>query len=196
MDLLVATTNPGKLREIEVILEGVPVRLYTLAEFPGIEEPEESGATFEENARLKAVYYSTATRRLTAADDSGLEIDALAGAPGVHSARWHGSDYGFKFQKIREALDAQALSTSPARFVCCVAVADNGRVIYETRGTIEGQIADAPEGTNGFGYDPIFFYPPLGLTLAQLDRDQKSRVSHRGKAFAALRDWLAARLQQ
>jgi XTP/dITP diphosphohydrolase len=190
MDLLVATTNPGKLREIEVILEGVPMRLHTLAEFPGIDEPEESGATFEENARLKAVYYSAATGMVTAADDSGLEIDALAGAPGVHSARWHGSDYGFKFQKIREALDAQGLSTSHARFVCCVAVADHGRVIYETRGTIEGQIADTPQGTNGFGYDPIFFYPPLGLTLAQLDRDQKSRASHRGKAFAALRDWM------
>ena len=196
MDVLVATTNPGKLREIEVILEGVPVRLHTLAEFPGVEEPEESGATFEENARLKALYYSAATGMLTAADDSGLEIDALGGAPGVHSARWHGSDYEFKFQKIREALDAQGLSTSPARFVCCVAVADNGGVIYETRGTIEGRIADAPLGTNGFGYDPIFFYPPLGLTLAQLDRDQKSHVSHRGKAFAALREWLAPRVQQ
>ena len=188
--LLIATTNPGKLREIEVILEGVPLTLHTLAEFPEIEEPEETGVTFEDNARLKALYYAGATGMLTAADDSGLEIDALGGAPGVHSARWHGSDYSFKFQKIRESLDAQGLHTSPARFVCCVALARDGHVIHETRGTIEGRIADTPAGTNGFGYDPIFYYPPLGLTLAQLDRDQKSAVSHRGKAFSALRQYL------
>jgi XTP/dITP diphosphohydrolase len=188
--LLIATTNPGKLREIEAILKGVPVTLHTLSEFSGIEEPEETGATFEENARLKALYYSAATGMLTAADDSGLEIEALGGAPGVHSARWHGTDYAFKFQKIREALVAQGLETSPARFVCCVAAAQDGRVLHETRGTIEGRLADTPAGTNGFGYDPIFFYPPLGLTLAQLDRDQKSAVSHRGKAFTALRQYL------
>ena len=189
-DLLIATTNPGKLREIDAILEGAAVTLHTLLEFPGIEEPEETGATFEENARLKALYYSEATGMLTAADDSGLEIDALGGAPGVHSARWHGTDYAFKFQKIREALDAQGLQTSPARFVCCVAVAQDGRILYETRATVEGRIAETAAGTNGFGYDPIFFYPPLGLTLAQLDRDQKSTVSHRGKAFTALRSHL------
>lgn len=189
-DLLIATTNPGKLREIEAILEGIPVRLQTLSEFPGIEEPEETGATFEENARLKALYYSAATGMLTAADDSGLEIDALGGAPGVHSARWHGTDYTFKFQKIREALDAQGLATSPARFVCCVALARDGGVVYQTRATVEGRVAETPAGTNGFGYDPIFFYPPLGLTLAQLDRNQKSQVSHRGKAFNALRKYL------
>jgi XTP/dITP diphosphohydrolase len=190
MDLLIATTNPGKLREIEAILEGVPVRLHTLAEFPGIEEPEETGATFEENAQLKARYYAGATGMLTAADDSGLEIDALGGAPGVHSARWHGTDYDYKFQKIRELLAAQGLTTSPARFVCCVAIARGDEVIYETRGTIEGRIADTAAGTNGFGYDPIFFYPPLGLTLAQLDRAQKSSVSHRGQAFTRLRSYL------
>ena len=180
----------GKLREIEAILEGVPVTLHTLAEFPGIDEPEETGTTFEENARLKALYYSAATGMLTAADDSGLEIDALGGAPGVHSARWHGTDYQFKFRKIREALTARGLQTSPARFVCCVALARDGRAIYETRATVEGRIADVPAGTNGFGYDPIFFYPPLELTLAQLDRTQKSTLSHRGKAFSALRKYL------
>jgi XTP/dITP diphosphohydrolase len=190
MDLLIATTNPGKLREIQVILEGLPVTLHTLAEFDGIEEPEETGATFEANARLKALYYASATGMLTAADDSGLEIDALGGAPGVHSARWHGTDYEVKFRKIRELLDEQGLPTSPARFVCCVALAQGGTVLHETRGTIEGRIAESPAGTNGFGYDPIFLYPPLELTLAQLSRDQKSRVSHRGKAFTALREFL------
>src|SRR5688572_7948175 len=117
MHLLIATTNPGKLREIQAILEGLPVTLHTLDEFQGIEEPEETGETFEENARLKALYYASTTGMLTAADDSGLEIDALGGAPGVHSARWHGTDYDFKFQKIRELLAAQSLTTSPARFV-------------------------------------------------------------------------------
>ena len=192
MDLLIATTNKGKLREITAILEGLPVVLHTLDEFPGVEEPEETGATFEANARLKAVYYSQATGMLTAADDSGLEIDALGGEPGVHSARWHGTDYDVKFRKIRERLDAQGLATSAARFVCCVALARDGRVLHETRGTVEGRIADTPAGTNGFGYDPIFFYPPLNLTLAQLDRGQKSAVSHRGQAFAALRRYLTA----
>lgn len=190
MTLLIATTNPGKLREIRVILEDAPVSLHTLDEFPGIEEPEETGATFEENARLKAIYYAEKTGMLTAADDSGLEIDALGGAPGVHSARWHGTDYDYKFKKIRELLAMQGLVTSPARFVCCVALAKSGEVLHETRGTVEGRIAERAAGTNGFGYDPIFFYPPLNLTLAQLDRDQKSAVSHRGKAFAALRDYL------
>ena len=190
MDLLIATTNHGKLREIRAILAGLPMSLRTLADFPGIEEPEETGATFEENARLKAVYYANATGMLTAADDSGLEIDALGGAPGVHSARWHGTDYGVKFAKIRELLAAQHLDTSPARFVCAVALARDGRVIHETRGTVEGRIAETAAGDNGFGYDPIFFYPPLGLTLGQLEQDQKSEVSHRGKAFHALREFL------
>lgn len=190
MKLLIATTNPGKLREIRAILEGTSVSLHTLDEFPFIEEPEETGATFEDNARLKAIHYAERTGMLTAADDSGLEIDALNGAPGVHSARWHGTDYPAKFAKIRELLAAQGLTTSPARFVCCVALADGRRILHETRGTVEGRIAETVAGTNGFGYDPIFFYPPLGLTLAQLDRDQKSAVSHRGKAFTALRQYL------
>ena len=192
MNLLIATTNPGKLREIRAILDGTPVSLHTLDEFPGIEEPEETGSTFEDNARLKAIYYAQQTGMVTAADDSGLEIDALGGAPGVHSARWHGTDYAVKFGKIRELLAAQSLTTSPARFVCCVALAKDGRILHETRGTVEGRIAETVAGTNGFGYDPIFFYPPLGLTLAQLDRDQKSGVSHRGKAFAALRQYLVS----
>lgn len=190
MKLLIATTNPGKLREIRAILDGTSVSLHTLDEFPGIEEPEETGATFEENARLKALYYAGTTGMLTAADDSGLEIDALGGAPGVHSARWHGTDYSQKFDKIRALLTEQGLTTSPARFVCCVALAKDGKVLHETRGTVEGRIAETVAGTNGFGYDPIFFYPPLSLTLAQLDRDQKSTVSHRGKAFQALKQFL------
>jgi XTP/dITP diphosphohydrolase len=190
--LLVATTNPGKLREIAAILAGVPLTLLTLADCEPVEEPEETGATFAENARLKARYYAKATGLLSVADDSGLEIEALDNAPGVHSARWYGSDYAVKFRMIRELLEARGASGSGARFVCHVAVARQDEILFEAEGTVEGVIVAEPRGENGFGYDPIFFYPPLGRTLAELDADDKSRVSHRGKAFTALRDDLIA----
>lgn len=198
MKLLVATTNPGKVREIAGILDGVrtedgsPIELVSLAAFPDIPEPEETGATFAENSRLKAEYYARATGLPSVADDSGLEIDALANAPGVHSARWHGTDYAVKFQRIYEQLEDQGLATSPARFVCHVTLANAHRVLFETEGIVAGEIASEPRGTNGFGYDPIFFYPPFGCTLAELDLARKASVSHRGKAFAALRAHLEA----
>jgi XTP/dITP diphosphohydrolase len=188
--LLIATTNRGKLREIADLLDGAPVRLVTLDIFPDIPEPEETGATFAENARLKALYYEAATGLPSVADDSGLEIEALDRAPGVHSARWHGTDYAVKFQKIYQLLDAQGLATSPARFVCHVALARDGRIAFEADGIVEGEITRTPAGTNGFGYDPIFFYPPYGCTLAELDQARKAGVSHRGRAFGALREHL------
>jgi XTP/dITP diphosphohydrolase len=189
--LLLATTNPCKLREIQAILVDVPVTLVTLNDFPGIPEPEETGETFAANARLKALYYAQATGLPAVADDSGLEIAALDNAPGVHSARWHGTDYEYKFQKIRELLRERGLSESPARFVCHIAVADDGRIIYEAQGVVNGELANPPRGDKGFGYDPIFFYPPLHRTLAELDQPQKSAVSHRGQAFSRLRRYLA-----
>jgi XTP/dITP diphosphohydrolase len=188
--LLVATTNPGKLREIAGILEGIPVELVTLHDFKTIEEPEETGTTFQENARLKARYYSNATGLVSVADDSGIEIDALDKAPGVHSAGWHGTDYPTKFRKIQELFRQRGVSGSTARFVCTITVANGESILYEARGTVEGEIAAEPRGSNGFGYDPIFFYPPLGCTLAELDRATKATVSHRGKAFRALREYL------
>ena len=191
--VLVATTNPGKMREITAILEGVPVTLVTLTSFPGIVEPEETGTTFLENARLKALYYAAATGLPSVADDSGLEIEALDNAPGVHSARWHGTDYGVKFRMIYQLLSERGLETSPARFVAAVAFAADGRIAFEGRGVVEGEIAREPAGTQGFGYDPIFYYPPYGCTLAQVDGDAKARVSHRGAAFRAFRDYLLTR---
>jgi XTP/dITP diphosphohydrolase len=191
MKLVVATTNQGKLREIHAILKAAPVELLTLAEFPDIPEPEETGATFAHNARLKALYYAAATGLPSVADDSGLEIDALGNAPGVHSARWYGTDYAVKFAKIYELLRDRGLASSAARFVCNVALAHEGRIIYETAGTVEGTIAPEPKGTNGFGYDPIFFYPPFGVTLGELDLERKGTLSHRGKAFRALREYLS-----
>ena len=190
--ILIATTNPGKIREIREILSGVPADLVTLADLPAIDEPEENGATFAENARLKALYYAAATGLPSVADDSGIEIDALDKAPGVHSARWHGYDYAVKFRKIYELLAEKAVATSAARFVGCVAFAEDGRVAFESRGVVEGTIAPAPKGSHGFGYDPIFFYPPYGCTLAEVDGAKKAAVSHRGKAFKQLRNWLEA----
>lgn len=191
--VVVATTNTGKLREIRELLAGLPVDLHTLADFAPIEPPEETGATFAENARQKALYYAAATGHLTIAEDSGLEVDAMGGAPGVQSARFGGehSTYPEKFRLIWDGLAQAGVSTSTARFVCALAVAHNGAIRYESRGTIEGEIAPEPKGTGGFGYDPIFFYPPFGCTLAEVD-SRKGEVSHRGHAFRQLRTWLEA----
>jgi XTP/dITP diphosphohydrolase len=189
--LLIATTNAGKLREIRGILADLPWELVSLEQFPGIAEPEETGATFAENARLKALYYHQHTGLPAVADDSGIEIDALDKAPGVHSARWHGTDYAVKFQAIYRELAARGLATSAARFVAHVALADRGMVQFEATGTVEGTIAPAPRGTHGFGYDPIFLYPPYGCTLAEVDGARKAAVSHRGAAFRQLAAWLA-----
>jgi XTP/dITP diphosphohydrolase len=190
--LILATSNLNKVREIRSILGGVPYELVGLDAFPPIDPPDENGRTFEENARLKARYYAAATGELVVAEDSGLEVDALDGAPGVESARYGGADatYPQKFEQLYAALRARGVTTSPARFVCALAVVKNDRVIFETRGTVEGAIAPAPRGTGGFGYDPIFFYPPYGRTLGEATADQKSAVSHRGNAFRALREFL------
>ena len=190
MTLVIATTNPGKIREILDILAGTPVTLRTLADFPPLAEPAETGATFADNARLKALYYARATGLPSVADDSGLEIAALGGLPGVRSARWEGNDYIVKFARIRERLREQGLETSAARFVCRVALAHEGRVLFESEGTVEGEIAPEPRGDDGFGYDPIFFYPPLRKTLAEISPAEKAAVSHRGRAFDALRTYL------
>jgi XTP/dITP diphosphohydrolase len=188
--LLIATTNNGKLREIRGILAGLAVELVSLEAFPGVAEPEETGATFAENARLKALYYADQTGLPVVADDSGIEIDALGSAPGVHSARWHGNDYPAKFAAIYRELAARGLATSPARFVAHIAVAHAQRILFEATGTVEGEIAREPAGTHGFGYDPIFFFPPYGCTLAEVEGEKKAAVSHRGQAFRQLATWL------
>jgi XTP/dITP diphosphohydrolase len=188
--ILVATTNPGKIREIFGILEGSPVELVTLADLPSIPEPEETGKTFAENARLKALYYARATGLPSVADDSGIQIEALGGMPGVESARWCGSDYAVKFARIRELLAEAGLRTSAARFVAAVAFARGDEILFEGTGIVEGEIAPEPRGTKGFGYDPIFYYPPLGCTTAELDPEAKAAVSHRGKAFRLFRQYL------
>ena len=197
--LVVATTNPGKLREIRDLLAHVPVTLVGLADLPPVEEPEETGVTFEENARLKALYYDShvalsAAGGITVAEDSGLVIDALNGEPGVRSARFLRDDasYPERFAEIYRRLAQRPLEPRTARFVCAVAVVEKGRVIYETTGDVDGEIAAAPSGTGGFGYDPIFYYPPYGSTLADVTQEEKIRVAHRGVAFRKLAAWLVA----
>lgn len=190
MTVLVATTNPGKIREITGILAGLPIDLRTLRDFPGIPEPEETGETFAANARLKALYYEAATGLPSVADDSGLEIAALDNAPGIHSARWHGTDYTVKFRRIYEMLRERGVRGSRARFVAAVAFARDGRIAFEADGIVDGEIAPEPRGTQGFGYDPIFFYPPLGCTLAEVDGEAKAAVSHRGAAFRKFKEFL------
>jgi XTP/dITP diphosphohydrolase len=198
--LLVATTNQGKLREIQSALEGVtvggvPLEVRLLPDDGGIAAPEETGSTFAENARLKALYYARATGLLTVAEDSGLEIDALDGAPGVLSARYPGATYDDRFRSLfGEMAGRRAGINAPerrgARFVAALALARGGDVLFETEGIIEGRIADTPSGAGGFGYDPIFFYPPYGRTLADVSEAEKLRVSHRGAAFRELRAFL------
>jgi XTP/dITP diphosphohydrolase len=157
-----------------------------------VSEPEETGETFQENARLKARYYAAHSGMLTVAEDSGLVIDALDGEPGVKSARFLRPDasYPERFAAIFERLARHADRPRTARFVCALTVVDGSRIAFETTGTVEGLIASVPAGTSGFGYDPIFYYPPYGATLAEVDEPRKLAVAHRGQAFRALAKWI------
>lgn len=190
--ILVATTNPNKIREIRPLLADLPIEILTLADVDPVTEPEETGATFWENARIKALAYAAATNEMVVAEDSGLEVDALGGEPGVHSARFLGAatPYAARFEEIFRRLESQPRA---ARFVTALAVARGPEILFETETSIEGLIADAAIGDHGFGYDPIFFYPPLGCTTAQLADADKAMVSHRARAFRDLHAWLRAR---
>ena len=190
MTIVVATTNAHKLSEIRYILNKLPFTIESIKKHSKVKEPEETGNTFAANARLKALYYSSEVSQLTVAEDSGLEIDRLDGAPGIHSARYPGATYQDKFKRIYAQLQARGFSTSPARFVCALALAQNQEIVFESQGVIEGQITEHPAGIAGFGYDPIFYYPPYSRTLAELTPDQKARVSHRGQAFRTLHEHL------
>jgi len=193
--VVLATTNPNKVREIRALLDGVDIEIVGLDRFADVTPPEETGVTFEENAALKAHYYAAATGLPAIAEDSGLEIEALDGQPGVESARFGGVDssYPEKFEKLYAMLDATGGRDSAARFVCAVALVAGDDIRFIARGTVEGSISPEPRGAHGFGYDPIFYYPPEGRTLAEVSDDVKRAVSHRGAAFRALRAWLERR---
>jgi len=183
-DILVATTNRHKLDEYRVIFAGLPYRLLSLYDKQIDLDVEETGTTFAENAELKALTYASLSGMLSLADDSGLEIDALGGAPGVYSARFAGRDtsYEERFRLILAQLNGLPEERRTARFRCAITIAEPSGFYRTVEGVIEGLIADAPRGTQGFGYDPIFLVPALGKTTAELAPEQKNRISHRGKA--------------
>ena len=194
MTILVATTNPGKVGEIRLVLADAPVEIRTLADLPPLEEPEETGRTFAENALLKARYYAAASGLPTVAEDSGLVIDCLGGRPGVESARYPGATYPDKFAGLYRELTGHPRPWT-ARFVCSLAFVDRpgpagAGLLFGCEATVEGEIAPAPSGPFGFGYDPIFYYPPYGCTLGDVPDEKKLAVAHRGKAFRMFRDWL------
>jgi XTP/dITP diphosphohydrolase len=191
MELVIATRNPGKFREVAAVLAelGEAVRLRPLAEFPEIPEVPETGRTFEENAIQKARTVAQATGLPVLADDSGLEVDALGGAPGVHSRRAAGAGAPDpkRIAWLLRRLEGVPPERRTARFHCVVALAvpaPDGTVQVETfHGTVEGRILDAPRGTGGFGYDPVFLVVELGRSMAELSLEEKNRISHRARAL-------------
>ena len=202
--ILVATNNPGKITELKACL-GHGFQWLSLADFEGIVEITEDGSTFAENARKKAAGYARASGFWTIADDSGLVIDALDGAPGIKSARFSGEKLDNKdrtlidhrnIAKVLRLLDGVPKEKRTARFVCSLCLASPEEILIETQGTLEGLIAEEEIGTNGFGYDPIFYVPPLKKTVAQLTAQEKNAISHRGKAIRKLKFLLEKLMEQ
>ena len=202
--ILVATSNPGKLRDFAGAAAPFGITIASIPHFSSLPQVVEDGATFEENAHKKAESYSLAAPgAYVLADDSGLEIDALGGAPGVHSARYaalnlqnrephaaecNTDDEANNARVLRE-LASVAAEKRTARFVCVLAVARDGVMVESFRGTVEGIILDATRGRHGFGYDPLFYFPQIGKTFAELNAEEKALYSHRGAAFRAFLDW-------
>jgi XTP/dITP diphosphohydrolase len=194
--ILIATTNPGKIAEIKAMLE-FDVEWVGLSDFPNVNEVKEDGETFVENACKKAVGYAKQTGLWTIADDSGLVIDALGGAPGVKSARFSSENDKNRglldhknMQKVLKLLENVPAEKRTARFVCCLCLAGPDKVLIETQGILEGLIIEKEIGENGFGYDPIFLVPHLNKTVAQLAADEKNAISHRGNAIRKLKPLL------
>ncbi len=192
--LLVATTNAGKVREIRKGLDELPLAIHGLREVLPDVSFQERGKTFQENARAKSLFYSRKWEGLVLAEDSGLEVAALKGAPGVRSARFSAPrpTDAKNIRKVLRLMRRVPPQERKARFVCVMVLAREGRAIKEIRGEVRGRIALEPHGANGFGYDPVFFYPPLRKTFAQLAAAEKNAVSHRGRALRKLRAYLAS----
>jgi XTP/dITP diphosphohydrolase len=193
MELLIATTNPGKIREFREMLGHSGLSFSDLSAHPATQAVEETGHTFRANACLKASYYAKHFNSYAVADDSGLEVDALDGAPGVHSARWAEMNGAGKGDQDNNALLLRQIQDVPdekrsARFVCVLALSDpQGRILLTARDTVEGRVIRAARGANGFGYDPLFLIDAMGKTTAELAPDEKHAISHRGKALRHLR---------
>jgi XTP/dITP diphosphohydrolase len=185
IQIFLASSNPGKLREYRVLAGESPIELALLPNFNEIPPFEETAPTFAENSAGKALYYSRFATGTVLADDSGLVVPALGGAPGVFSARYagpHASDAG-RVQKLLREMSALTGDDRKARFVCVTTLAQNGRAVAVLSDSVEGVIAKAPRGSGGFGYDPVFFFPQLGRTYAETTREEKNQYSHRGRAF-------------
>ena len=182
--LLIATHNTGKLRELTELLGDVPYELVSLGDMGIHHDVDETGVTLEQNAVLKAETYSELAGIKTLADDSGLEVDALDGAPGVHSARYAGPDATDteRIEFLLDKLDGTDPGAWSARFRCVIAIAEPGRLTSLYHGSCEGRIVSRPRGDNGFGYDPIFLFPGVNLTMAELSTEHKNRISHRAEA--------------
>lgn len=190
MRLLLATQNKGKLRELEAVLGDSNVELATLAEFGELPSAIEDAPTFEGNARKKALHYWRLTKVPTIADDSGLVVDALGGRPGVLSARYGRDDQTRMERLLGELKHLDSASTfrkRTAHFVCAICVAFSESDLVEVRGEVSGYIATEPRGESGFGYDPVFYYPPAGKTFAEMEAGQKNSVSHRADALTKLK---------
>jgi XTP/dITP diphosphohydrolase len=189
--LLIGTGNRDKVREIRPLLAELPIEILTLDDTGPVPEPGEEAPTYWENARRKALAYAAATRLTVVAEDSGLEIEALEGAPGVLSARFLGEHvpYAARFEDLLRRLAERPEGGRRARFVTALAVAREGTILFETEARVEGEIAGRPAGEGGFGYDPIFSYPPLGRTTAELTLAEKCAISHRARAFRDFARW-------
>ncbi|MEZ5424938.1 MAG: RdgB/HAM1 family non-canonical purine NTP pyrophosphatase [Pyrinomonadaceae bacterium] len=198
MELLIATQNQGKIAELEELLSGLPLSLRSLKDFPDVGDVEETGTTFAENATLKAKAYAIRTGLLALADDSGLEVEALGGAPGIFSARYAGANSGYpeKIAALLAEIESKKDDRRAARFVCSMTISDEkGRIIHQTDGICPGRIAPAPLGNNGFGYDPVFIPAGFEETFGQLSGEIKRNISHRARAtkkiIRFLRDFTA-----
>lgn len=192
MKLYCATTNRGKQREFQKALQD-SISVEPLPGLESIAPPEETGATFEDNAVEKVLYYSKFCAGYLFVDDSGLEVDALDGAPGVYSARFAGPNATDAANNQLVLDKMRGIADRTARFVCVVALAERGRLLRTFRGEVEGRLVDAPLGGNGFGYDPLFFYPPFGCTFGEAPLERKMEVSHRSKALRKMRTYLEDR---
>jgi XTP/dITP diphosphohydrolase len=201
--VLVASSNPGKLADFAAAARLFDIQVAPLAGITEIEAPEETGTTFEENARLKAEYYSRhAPQEILIADDSGLVVDALGGEPGVRSARYaqdagisapdpDGANNALLLERVESVPDSQR----QCAFVCAIAAAQNGNTLHTFAGRANGMLLRTPRGSNGFGYDPLFYFPQMKKSFAELSREEKLEVSHRGAAFRIFLEWMSARKQ-